>query len=691
MMRPFWRRLPYAVFWLGVVSLVMVGATGWSSAKSDGPADLESETWRLGDAGAYSMVLTGDWAYDGRSEGEPLPGPRFEAAAIEEIVAADGDWAEAMRVLWSGPAYGLDGPWSERTQVWWLDPDRRVMRSEASTDQVTGGILQDDTVRHASSRTYSPDGLTDCLLQPPWGAGPLPVACEVTGFGMALPAGTPVEEVGHHMADGIRLLHLRAEHDDERIEWWMAPGAPAAWRVEASASTAGQERTATFTLERFQRGAGEALQGGTWPGVSTHWAARQPWGPAETGIDHPFSAATAYDAAMRDPTFTGMRDWLRDHPGGYVFMTSYAEEQDDQGARHTWTLHLSDGEEGYSIRVSDEQRLGLLPGGTTTREIATHHLADDAPAIDALPGLMPTVRSMWDRWSMQADQEPNAWGMRILADAEGQAVVEYTAGHVASLQWGPGGVSMDPVAGSADERSLAAFDGDGRMMRLDSQQQGGSDDDHAPNSAQPWTPASMSLVGRSWQWPDPARGAGIGVAAVVVATLYLAWPAAKAAGVGLFSRIHGPQLLEHPTRQAVMDAVRGEPGIHFGALTQCIGAPPGQIRHHVRKLVDGRLIVERRSPGYTCYFLYRGTSRTVLEAAPVLRAPGARQLMSAMAASPGSNARDLAKSVGISPATATYHLQRLQQAGMVDAQRQGRSLSLRLTPEGESATGAIPV
>jgi DNA-binding IclR family transcriptional regulator len=67
------------------------------------------------------------------------------------------------------------------------------------------------------------------------------------------------------------------------------------------------------------------------------------------------------------------------------------------------------------------------------------------------------------------------------------------------------------------------------------------------------------------------------------------------------------------------------------------------------------------------------------------KADGAQRLLGLVAAQPGLSGLELAEGSGLSPSTVHYHLRRLQDAGLVAATPQGRSLTIRLTAEGELA------
>ncbi len=70
------------------------------------------------------------------------------------------------------------------------------------------------------------------------------------------------------------------------------------------------------------------------------------------------------------------------------------------------------------------------------------------------------------------------------------------------------------------------------------------------------------------------------------------------------------------------------------------------------------------------------TDRFTMDGAWALRSPTARQILSHVVAQPGASGRNVATATGLDPATVTYHVQRLQRAGLVEARRRGRQLAI---------------
>jgi predicted transcriptional regulator len=141
--------------------------------------------------------------------------------------------------------------------------------------------------------------------------------------------------------------------------------------------------------------------------------------------------------------------------------------------------------------------------------------------------------------------------------------------------------------------------------------------------------------------------------------------------VGLFSRVQGSRLLDHPQRSRLVDLVNAEPGIHFQELQRRTAIANGTLVHHLRKLESGGHVVAHKSGRYTCYFP-RAASPESRMAAGVTKADGAKAVLSTIQANPGLTMQDVAARCGLQPSTVTYHVQRLHSAGLVSMERDGK-------------------
>lgn len=455
-------------------------------------------------------------------------------------------------------------------------------------------------------------------------------------------------------------------------------------------------------------------------------------GPDETGIVHPFPLSEAIQAGWDAPTWADLRTYIGSNPDAYVAAASFMEGDNvyygptttTQTYSYAWMVVMANGQESFSFVAAKARNDRLLP---TAANDALANMSqpdqplyqferdswypygqfDVAPYPSQLPAELPTAASLMARWAAFDGSEvpANSYGFAIgcaLDEETDDCDVElqYLVGHQRFTTNGP--VPYFPFAiptnpyGSEEfaivER-LVAFEGDGTaswMTIMDQREyrssgakppgtQGGGPIPDVGTSSDPgYELRSTEVTGMpsaSSAWlPQPKEAASVTFLGVIVGALYWIWP--KLGVVGLFSRLHRGELLDHPARAKLVQIVESQPGIHFHDLAQKAELANGTAVHHLRKLSDSGHLSVRRSGRYTCYFPGGRVDPGAAAAAPLLKSEGAKQVLDAVRAKPGMSNLELAQATGLQPSTVNYHVQRLSQAGLLAALRDGRSVRL---------------
>ncbi|MEA3166587.1 MAG: Helix-turn-helix domain [Thermoplasmata archaeon] len=120
---------------------------------------------------------------------------------------------------------------------------------------------------------------------------------------------------------------------------------------------------------------------------------------------------------------------------------------------------------------------------------------------------------------------------------------------------------------------------------------------------------------------------------------------------------------------------------HPQALLRKTGLAKGALEHHLHALVAAGHLRKVANGGYTCYFV-----GAPVRGASALKSDGARRLLLELQTHPGVGLVEAASASGLSPATASHHLARLEEAGLVTSLREGRSR--RLFPKAAAASAA---
>lgn len=171
--------------------------------------------------------------------------------------------------------------------------------------------------------------------------------------------------------------------------------------------------------------------------------------------------------------------------------------------------------------------------------------------------------------------------------------------------------------------------------------------------------------------PDSAPARTAAGASILAGLAALGWAILRAAGLApllpFFSRIEDGELARHPARRQALDFIAANPGCNLQELRHALGLAWGTTVHHMARLEKAGLVAVRHIAGQRTHWPIGG-------APPAAALPAtSRALASLVQARPGLDQGELARLLGVGAATACKQLARLESAGLVLAQRVGRS------------------
>lgn len=145
-----------------------------------------------------------------------------------------------------------------------------------------------------------------------------------------------------------------------------------------------------------------------------------------------------------------------------------------------------------------------------------------------------------------------------------------------------------------------------------------------------------------------------------------------------YSRYDDSSPLDHAIRAQLFRQIVDAPGTYLSEASDNAGVPISTARHHFRILEAEHLVTGSTIRGKRRYFPI-GTDDTALAAALADEAPAAalRTLFQLGPSSVTALADELDRDVS----TLTHHLKRLEEAGLVEREREGRAVVNRLSPE----------
>ena len=729
--------LAIAVSVLGVLTLAAV-----ATASTDGEftfaqahaGDRWAYSLELGDGWTFGPN-------DTLRQGSPGPGYAFAWHAPVPVRLPDGQLHAAARLDVDGVVYDPpyfpgsasdDGHhWHDYVRSEWLGPDGLLaveLGGGAGAGSAGGGFSPLGVPVSESSQGVTIDAfVTDyaaeeglCLADIPVsgrtvsldGRVHLSRACHlgaVLGSDEDLRARAgPVETVV-----GVEALRF----DGPGMKMWFSPAIPYPVQVQLTGA-----REATLRMTGFAAGTDpllvpdELADRDSLPPLDLQAPAL--WGPDDAGSGFDFPMSEAFQRAREAPEFPDLREYLARNPdafatGGHLMIEKQqyvaGPVNHTSGEARTWSLSLDSPTGCFWFSATREVArpeavpgLGPLPvavpgeGTQTTYSFNTHDFGcietTYAAPKPTAPASWPTVTSALAWWEGFASPEelqqgPNGWTFRLRFDdgewiqdmsigqAAGRALRTTTTNSVTFTGASGAGGSLDLEDGQVGSysRVVTEFRRDDHVAGLRAPDSVSTDGDGGDGGSIVQATPPLGQLG-------PVEITTIGLAAALAGLLVLAWPWLKssAAFAGLFSRVQTADLLDHPIRKELWQRIEAQPGIHYQDLVRAVGKGKGAIEHHLRKLQEGGLVKSVAAGGYTCFFPVV-FDRRLTAAAPALKSEGARAVLAAIQARPGTSARDVGIATELSPAAVNHHLQRLSGAGLVHIVRAGRSLSIMPT------------
>lgn len=160
--------------------------------------------------------------------------------------------------------------------------------------------------------------------------------------------------------------------------------------------------------------------------------------------------------------------------------------------------------------------------------------------------------------------------------------------------------------------------------------------------------------------------------ALVAAALWL-WPhLKKVALLGLFAHIGRAEVFDNEVRERVFALIRAEPGIHATDIATKTGVSWGTALYHLEVLEQNAMVAVHKDGRYRRYFVSgAGVEKQMTSVLRNERTAGVRDTI---AGRPGLTQKELSEAVGMSPQALHWHVVRLDRAGLVRKERDGRTV-----------------
>lgn len=174
------------------------------------------------------------------------------------------------------------------------------------------------------------------------------------------------------------------------------------------------------------------------------------------------------------------------------------------------------------------------------------------------------------------------------------------------------------------------------------------------------------------------------IAAAGAVALLQAFGGLRALAVGavaLYSRLTRSELLDNGHRDAVYRLVQESPGIALTEIAKRTGLGWGTTVYHLDRLERAQMVASERVGPHRCYFPMGTVPRAARKGIGALKADTTRSVATFLVTRPGATQTELCEGLGLSASAASKQVTKLECAGLVRREREGKTVRLYAADE----------
>ena len=129
--------------------------------------------------------------------------------------------------------------------------------------------------------------------------------------------------------------------------------------------------------------------------------------------------------------------------------------------------------------------------------------------------------------------------------------------------------------------------------------------------------------------------------------------------------------LQLDIRKKIYNTIKRNPGLHFRELQRRVGIATGALQYHLDYLAKKHLVKSEKETKFIRYYLIRQQFEdTALMS--LLRQESMRKILVFLTQKRFATSNTISEGIGLSPSTASWHLEKLAQSGIVEKAKRGR-------------------
>lgn len=277
----------------------------------------------------------------------------------------------------------------------------------------------------------------------------------------------------------------------------------------------------------------------------------------------------------------------------------------------------------------------------------------------------------------------------LAAEVDVHAQTDVPASADAQATPPPGAEPLDPVALVTEDAPiyLQSFLPEGAQAQIGGLLPGewefGAKDDRARDGPGPLGPIPEEVV----EAAPPA------LAAAGLLALLQAFGAFRFAGLGamaLYSRLANSDLLDNEHRDKVYRLVQQTPGLGLTEICKESGLGWGTTVYHLDRLERAQMVASERVGMHRCYFPMGTVPRQARKGIGALKTDTTRSIAQFLVTRPGASQTEVCEGLGLSASAASKQITKLEGAGLVRRERDGKTVRLYPADDLQPLLGDAP-